>query len=247
MNESSALPTRGGAVQGANPHPHTLSTLGSRMVGTGGLAPWWWGGNQPTLLRNLVEARAEGRPCDWVAELGAWGTSIVCQRRRKAILVVSSGEGNLPRQDCHLAGDAPSWAPRTTLCKTDIHSRPLWRRRTHWWGESCIDRRSRQKPFSRARVGHARSRAKRAPAKSSPRDRGAVPADLDVLWCLARAIEAARLPRGCVDDQASSLQRPNFQNFVSTNSGRARSAQWTRRPQARPTPPADGTPVVAPL
>eukprot|EP00964_Phaeocystis_antarctica_P092379 scaffold59421_cov62-Phaeocystis_antarctica.AAC.1 len=87
-------------------------------------------------------ARAEGRLCDWVAELGVWGTSIACQRRRKAILVVSSGEGNLPRQDCHLAGDVPSWALRTTLCKTDIRSRPLWRRRTRWWGQSYIVRRS---------------------------------------------------------------------------------------------------------
>ena len=136
-----------------------------------------------------------------------WGTSIACQRRRKAILVVSSGEGNLPRQDCHLAGDVPSWAPRTTLCKTDIRSRPLWRHRTRWWGQSYIVRRSLHQPFSRARVGHARSRAKRAPAKSSPRDRGAVPADLDVLWCLARATEATRPPRRCMDDQASSLQR----------------------------------------
>ena len=39
-----------------------------------------------------------------------------------------------------------------------------------------------------------KARAKRAPAKSSPRDRGAVPADLDVLWCLARATEAGGHP-----------------------------------------------------
>ena len=109
----------------------------------------------------------------------------------------------------------PSWAPWTTLCKTDIQSRPLWRRRTRWWSESCIDRRSRQKTFSRARVGHARVRAKRALANSSPRGRGAVPADLDVLWCLARAVEATRLPRRCVDGQASSLQARNLSIYLS--------------------------------
>ena len=77
----------------------------------------------------MADARAVGRLGDWVAEhvaeLCVWGTSIACQRRRKAILVVSSGDGNLPRQDCHLAGDVASWAPRATLCKTDIHFRPL--------------------------------------------------------------------------------------------------------------------------
>ena len=52
----------------------------------------------------MVDARAEGRPRDWVAELGVWGTSIACQSRRKAILVVLSGEGNIPRQDFHAAG-----------------------------------------------------------------------------------------------------------------------------------------------
>eukprot|EP00964_Phaeocystis_antarctica_P039580 scaffold22646_cov68-Phaeocystis_antarctica.AAC.1 len=40
----------------------------------------------------------------------------------------------------------------------------------------------------------------RSGANSSPRGRGAVPADLDVLWCLARAIEAARPSQQCVDD-----------------------------------------------
>ena len=44
-----------------------------------------------------------------MAALGAWGTSIACQRRRKAILAVRSGDGNLPRQDCHPAGDVPFW------------------------------------------------------------------------------------------------------------------------------------------
>ena len=86
----------------------------------------WWaraasrcrgeGGNQPTPRRNLVEARAEGRPRDWVAELGVCGTSIACQSHRKAILVVLSGEGNIPRHDCHLAAHVASWAPRGTLC-----------------------------------------------------------------------------------------------------------------------------------
>ena len=46
----------------------------------------------------------------------------------------------------------------------------------------------------------APSRAKRAPANLSPRGRGAVPADLDDLWCLARAIEAARRPQQSMDD-----------------------------------------------
>ena len=40
------------------------------------------------------------------------------------------------RRIAHLAGDAPSWAPRTTWCKTDIHSRPLWRRVEHAGGAS---------------------------------------------------------------------------------------------------------------
>ena len=125
MNKPSALLTRGCAVRGAEAHPHTPSTLGARLVGIGGIAPSWRGGNQPTPLRHLVEARAEGRLRDWVAALGAWGASIACQKGRKAILVVRSGEGNLPRQDCHPAGDVPSWAPRTTLRQTDIHYRPF--------------------------------------------------------------------------------------------------------------------------
>ena len=97
MNEPSALLTRGCAVRGAETHPHTPGTLGARLVGIGGIAPSWRGGNQPTPLRHLVEARAEGRLRGWVAALGAWGASIACQRGWKAILVVRSGEGNLPR------------------------------------------------------------------------------------------------------------------------------------------------------
>ena len=105
----------GCAALGAKVHPHTPSTLVAHVVVIGGLAPSWRGCNQPTPQRNLVEARAEGHPCDWVVELGAWGTSIACKRRRNAILVYPSGEGNLPGQDCHLVGYVPSWAPRTTL------------------------------------------------------------------------------------------------------------------------------------
>ena len=44
-----------------------------------------------------------------MAALSAWGTSIACQRRRKAILPVRSRDGNLPRQDCHPAGGMPFW------------------------------------------------------------------------------------------------------------------------------------------
>ena len=80
---------------------------------------WWvWtvADNKPGALQllfsrrkpRMADARAVGRLGDWVAELCVGGTSIACQRRRKAILVVSSGDGNLPRQDCHLAGDVPS-------------------------------------------------------------------------------------------------------------------------------------------
>ena len=50
-----------------------------------------------------------------------------------------------------------------------------------------------------------RERTKRAPTNSSPRGRGAVPADRDVLWCLAGAIETARPPQQCADDYASSF------------------------------------------
>jgi hypothetical protein len=54
----------GCAALGAKLHPHTPSTLVAHVVVMGGLAPSWRGGNQPTTRRNLVEARAEGRPCD---------------------------------------------------------------------------------------------------------------------------------------------------------------------------------------
>ena len=54
----------GCAALGAKVHPHTPSTLVAHVVVMGGLAPSWRGGNQPTTRRNLVEARAEGRPCD---------------------------------------------------------------------------------------------------------------------------------------------------------------------------------------
>ena len=107
MNKPSALPKQGCAVQGAETHPHTPSTLGARLVGIGGIAPSWRGGNQPTPPRHLVEARAEGHLRDWVAALGAWGASIACQRGRKAILAFRSGDGNLPRQDCHPTGAVP--------------------------------------------------------------------------------------------------------------------------------------------
>jgi hypothetical protein len=146
--------------------------------------------------------RAEGRPR--VTEWPSWGRGAprprakgagrpfcISERRRKPPLEV------LPPL-CHLAGHLPSWAPRTMLCKTDIDFRPLWRRRTRWWRGashvSFVD--PRRSPFrAPGRASHARSRAKRAPANSSPRVRGAVSADLDVLWCLARAIEAARPPQ----------------------------------------------------
>ena len=104
MNKPSTLPTRGCAVRGAETHPHTPSTLGARVVGTGSIALSWRGGIQPTPLRHMLYARDEGHPCVWVAALSAWGTSVACQRRRKAILAFRSGDGNLPRQDCHASG-----------------------------------------------------------------------------------------------------------------------------------------------
>jgi hypothetical protein len=64
MNGARVLPTRGCAVLGAKVHPHTSSTLVAHVVVMGGLAPSWRGGNQPTPQRNLIEARAEGHPCD---------------------------------------------------------------------------------------------------------------------------------------------------------------------------------------
>ena len=69
-------------------------------------------------------------------------------------------------------------------------------------GDSTMGREGDNYALSPLPLGltHARSRAKRAPANSSPRGRGAVPADLDVLWCLARAIETPRPPQQCVDD-----------------------------------------------
>jgi hypothetical protein len=54
----------GCAALDAKVHPHTPSTLVAHVMVMGGLAPSWRGGNQPTTRRNLVEARAEGRPCD---------------------------------------------------------------------------------------------------------------------------------------------------------------------------------------
>ena len=77
----------------------TTTRTGVETAGSGkDLGFWLWP------LSFSLCSDAIGIPRDWVAELGVWGTSIACQRRRKAILVVSSGEGNLPRQDCHLAG-----------------------------------------------------------------------------------------------------------------------------------------------
>ena len=40
-------------------------------------------------------------------------------------LGIFGGDGNSPREDCHLVGHVPSWASRTPLRKTRIHSRPL--------------------------------------------------------------------------------------------------------------------------
>ena len=61
-----------------------------------------------------------------------------------------------------------------------------------------VERRSAFRALGLA--SHARSRAKRAPAKSAPRGRGAVLAELDVLLCVAKAKEATRLPQRCVDE-----------------------------------------------
>ena len=130
MNWARVLPTRGCAVLGAKVHPHTPSTLVAHVVVMGGLAPSWRGGNQPTPRRHLVEARAEGRLRGWVTALGAWCASIACQRGRKAILVVRSGEGKTnetslgriatPWATCRLV---PSWLGSTDhrLRQTDIH------------------------------------------------------------------------------------------------------------------------------
>jgi hypothetical protein len=62
----------------------------------------------------------------------------------KAVFKAHAGVPLAPNRqpDADLAGDVPSWAPRTTLCKTDIRSRPLWSHRTRWWGQSYIVRRS---------------------------------------------------------------------------------------------------------
>ena len=90
-------------------------------MGVGGIAPSWRGGIQPTPQTNLVEARSEGHPCGWVAALSAWGISIAYQRRRKAILAFRSGDGNLPRQDCHSAG------ARAALGATERYVKSLYR------------------------------------------------------------------------------------------------------------------------
>ena len=58
-----------------------------------------------------------------------------------------------------------------------IDSRPLWRRRTRWWGESRIVRRSWSTPFSRAPRRSARRSAWSAPARSRARRARAVLAD----------------------------------------------------------------------
>ena len=81
----------------------------------------------------------------------------------------------------------------------------------------------RSEPFHRRQAGRARPKAKRAPTRSRPCGRGAVPTDLDVLRCLARAIETARPPRGYTDDQVSSLRvrsrvPPSFQTLLPVSS-----------------------------
>ena len=150
VNESSALPTRGCAVQGATPHPHTLRPARSACA--------WWAPRAASCRRgegvtsqHLGEtcwSRRAPRACVTEWPSCVWGAPRSCAKGAERLfdfVVVSSGDGNLPRQDCHLAGDAPSefrvqsllepgdapsWAPRTTLWKTDIRSKPLWRRRT---------------------------------------------------------------------------------------------------------------------
>ena len=105
----------------------------------------------------------------------------------------------LPRQDCHLAGGTCRPGLHGPRCARLTSILGLFGAVEHACGASRMSfvdpRRSPVRALGLAM--HARSResaprAKRAPSNSSPRVQGAVPADLDVLWCLVRAIEAAR-------------------------------------------------------
>eukprot|EP00964_Phaeocystis_antarctica_P040671 scaffold23261_cov51-Phaeocystis_antarctica.AAC.6 len=128
---------------------------------------------------------------------------------------------------------------------------------------SFVDpRRSR---FRALGAGHARSGAKRAPANSSPRGRGAVPADLDVLWCLARAIEtvrppqhlskrfvaaaAARLATRGTPRSAAAPSAPAARPACAVPCARGRAAAAPAPPPpapASPAPQADGPPTPPP-
>jgi len=70
----------------------------------------------------IEDAGAGGAWRVWAGRLSGWGVSNLCQPHRKAILAFLGGNGNLPRQDCHLVGDAPSWAPRRGRRSPGIHS-----------------------------------------------------------------------------------------------------------------------------
>ena len=48
------------------------------------------------------------------------------------------------------------------------------------------------------------------------------PSLADDLWCVARATEPTRLPRGHIDHQASSLQRPYTVRLYERNTGEGR-------------------------
>ena len=149
VNESSALPTRGCAVQKVPLPTHILYAQHARRAHGGHLGrPRGGEGVTSQHLGETCWSRRAPRACVTEWPSCVWGAPRSCAKGAERLfdfVVVSSGDGNLPRQDCHLAGDAPSefrvqsllepgdapsWAPRTTLWKTDIRSKPLWRRRT---------------------------------------------------------------------------------------------------------------------
>jgi len=71
---------------------------------------------------SIEDAGAGGAWRVWAGRLSGWGVSNLCQPHRKAVLAFSGGFGNLPRKDCHPAGQARSWGSRWASRDPDIHS-----------------------------------------------------------------------------------------------------------------------------
>ena len=158
------------------------------------------GGKQRPSCGKVGVGHAERRLSTWVGDLSRGAASDVPGSIGKPEPAFQSAESALPVQNRPNPGRLPFWPPRGARRNLGVRFRLIRAVSTRRAGQSCIDPPFWAEPCWRLKDDRARSNAKGAPAGSGPHCRGAVPADPDVLWCWARAIEATRPPQQCVGD-----------------------------------------------